>query len=633
MKKVTILIIIQLSVISITISQTKKEEKQLAEYEALAIQNFKAKNYTDAFRYFKMYINLRETYSSPNDFLHYYYNAALSAYQAQMFTDANYYFRKCIDNNYEESDDAYYFMMIIEKERGNTTAQLNIIKEGLTKFPDNINLLNEITNYYLNLEQTNEAIFYCNKLLKLNPDNTSYLFALGALFDKLKDVANTKYYYRQCIEKDPEFFNAYYNLGVFYYNNAIELYDKANEIPVNESKRYDKAITIGNIELEKSLPFFEKAYQINSNEEGLESTLKAIYRRLSSRNSLFNTYYEEFQKKLNGESNHYTPYRPYNPMLADYIFNNSNEVQNNETYTYSNTNQQQQQQQINTVTKPVKQEQNTQVKPVNKNIQPEKIIDVIDKEIPYSGVSNENTFALIIGNENYQNEITVDYAINDAVIFSKYVNKTLGVPESNIRIITDATLGEIISQVKWIANIQSAYQGTASVIVYYAGHGMPDETTKDAYLLPVDGMSEMTLTAIKLDWLYNELSIFPSKQVTIFLDACFSGSARDGMLAEGRGVRIAPKANVLKSNTIVFSATNSSQTAYPFKEKNHGLFTYFLLKKLNESKGDLTMGELYDYVSTNVERKALVVKSKPQTPTIKTSYELTNIWQNRKVTE
>jgi len=257
--------------------------------------------------------------------------------------------------------------------------------------------------------------------------------------------------------------------------------------------------------------------------------------------------------------------------------------------------------------------------------------DPVDTDIPVVNISNPNTFALIIGNEKYINERSVPYAMNDAVIFKKYAIKTLGLPEDNVHHLNNATLGQMLGEIKWITDVAKAYQGKASLIVYYAGHGMPDETTKDAYLLPVDGSSEITQTAVKLEKLYSQLSTHPTKQVTVLLDACFSGAARDGMLAEGRGVKIKPKENTIKGNVVVFSAASGEQTAYPYKDKGHGLFTYYLLKKLQETKGNIDIGSLSDYVSTNVSQKSVVKNNKSQTPKVNVSYDVQNTWRSFKL--
>jgi len=161
---------------------------------------------------------------------------------------------------------------------------------------------------------------------------------------------------------------------------------------------------------------------------------------------------------------------------------------------------------------------------------------------------------------------------------------------------------------------------------------MPNEADKSAYLLPTDGFSTDFETAIRLDDLYARLAANPSQSVTVFLDACFSGSVRDnGMLANARGIKIKPKINPIANNLIVCSAATGDETAYPYKEKQHGLFTYFLLKKLQETKGNVTLQELSSYVIENVKQQSIVVNQKSQTPQVNTSAEMQNIWQTLKI--
>ena len=259
--------------------------------------------------------------------------------------------------------------------------------------------------------------------------------------------------------------------------------------------------------------------------------------------------------------------------------------------------------------------------------------DSVDLYIPEIEEKKQTIFAVIIGNETYANERSVPYSRNDATIFKKYMVKTIGLPEENVHLVLNGTLGQILGEVKWITDVAKAYNGKASLIFYYAGHGMPDETSKDAFLLPVDGNSQTIQTGVKLEWLYTELNKYPTKQTTVFMDACFSGGARDGMLAQGRGVKIKPKENAVDGNFIVFSATTGDQTAYPLDEKDHGLFTYYLLKKIQESKGEVTYGELSTYIKQNVEQRAVVKNNKPQTPMLNVSYKLQDTWSSLKLTE
>lgn len=254
----------------------------------------------------------------------------------------------------------------------------------------------------------------------------------------------------------------------------------------------------------------------------------------------------------------------------------------------------------------------------------------IDTQIPTSSAHNNNTFAVVIGNENYQRVAKVEYAKNDAKTFAAYCQKTLGLPAKNIRAYNDATYGTMLSALKDIKSIADAYRGDLNIIFYYARHGVPDGTGK-VYLLPVDADGTQTEVCLATTKLYKRLAELQARSVVVFMDACFSGAKRgEGMITAARGVALKAKSDVPEGNCVVFSAANGEETAFPYKEKGHGMFTYFLLKKLQETKGDATLGELGEYIQTNVQRQAAVVNRKPQTPTVVHSVNATN-WNTMKL--
>lgn len=256
----------------------------------------------------------------------------------------------------------------------------------------------------------------------------------------------------------------------------------------------------------------------------------------------------------------------------------------------------------------------------------------VDINIPVAGIKSDNTFAVIIANENYRREKAVEYALNDGKTFCEYCKKTLGIPEKNIRICTDATFLDMKAEVDWLTNISRMYGGEAKLMFYYAGHGIPDEGSKDAYLLPVDGMGSNPSTGYKLSDLYAALGESNAKSSVVFLDACFSGAQRNGeMMASARGVAIKAKAAAPKGNMVVLSAASGDETAYPYYEKGHGMFTYFLLKILQDTQGQVTIGEISDYVTTQVGRKSIVENSKSQTPTATVSPSMENDWKTMKL--
>lgn len=264
-------------------------------------------------------------------------------------------------------------------------------------------------------------------------------------------------------------------------------------------------------------------------------------------------------------------------------------------------------------------------------IERESLTSEVDENIPVTNQKNSNTFAVIIANETYQSVASVPYALNDGNIFRQYCLKTLGVPEKQIKYIPNATGNQIKAQVNWLQNICEVFED-AQIIFYYAGHGIPDESSRTAYLLPVDGIGTDVSTGYKLDDLYAALGNIPAKNVTVFMDACFSGSKREeGMLASARGVAIKARSGMPQGKMVVFSAAQGDETAYPNNEEKHGMFTYFLLKKLQETQGDVTLHELGEYITRNVSQQSILLNGKSQTPCVTPSASLDASWREWKL--
>ncbi|HPJ45152.1 MAG TPA: caspase family protein [Tenuifilaceae bacterium] len=257
----------------------------------------------------------------------------------------------------------------------------------------------------------------------------------------------------------------------------------------------------------------------------------------------------------------------------------------------------------------------------------------VDRDIPVTSSLKTRRFALIIGNEDYSShqvgltsEVDVQFARNDASAFKEYAMNVMGIPERNITFLLDATSGQMKQAItKMNAIIKSTY-GEAEVFVYYAGHGLPDEVSKEPYLIPVDVSGKNVTDGIKLAELYQKLNEHPVKRVTVFIDACFSGGAREQGLLAARAVKVRPKENPLNGNMIVFTASSGDQSSLPYHDQNHGFFTYFLLKIIKEKGPDVTYNDIATYLKKNVELEAILVNEKEQTPQVNVSPSLNDDW-------
>lgn len=251
---------------------------------------------------------------------------------------------------------------------------------------------------------------------------------------------------------------------------------------------------------------------------------------------------------------------------------------------------------------------------------------------PITGAKNNNTVALIIANEEYETASKVDNATNDGLAFKEYCIKTLGIPGVNVKYSSNLTYGKMKKAFNDALDLADMMDGKANLIIYYAGHGIPDNKTKDAFIMPVDADGTDTEVCFSLSALYDKINSKNLNQCVVFLDACFSGAQRDdGVIVAARGVKLKPKEATPQGKTIVFSATSGEEAAFSHKQEKHGLFTYHLLAKLQKSKDKTNLGDLAEYISENVSLDSRRLNNAPQTPTVYVAPGLVNNWKNLKL--
>ena len=245
----------------------------------------------------------------------------------------------------------------------------------------------------------------------------------------------------------------------------------------------------------------------------------------------------------------------------------------------------------------------------------------IENNIPVSKNINKNAIAVVLGIEKYKNVGNVSFASRDASIVKEYFNKTIGIPVENIyfKLNGDVTRGEM--EKIFGGWLQNRVDANTSVYIYYAGHGAPSGD-QNAYLIPNDGDPNYAeVTGYSLNKMYDQLGKLPSENITVFLDACFSGQDREQklLIKDARGLGIKTKTSAIPDKLNVFSASSNDQVSSGWPDKKHGLFTYYMLKGIQggaDANNDkqVSYEELSNYIKSNVEKQAgfLDRKQNPQ---------------------
>ncbi|HHM21179.1 MAG TPA: tetratricopeptide repeat protein [Bacteroidetes bacterium] len=218
--------------------------------------------------------------------------------------------RRWFKELYEEGTDepsvyAKYFNILLAEKDDNA---LKVLEEGRTKFPDNTEILFAEINYYINLGDLEKLKSILQKAIEAEPNNPSVRTALGNVYMNLfteeyakngdSELANDYFkksldYFNQAIELDAKQFDALYSIGSLYYNKAVEIIKVANDLPLNEAKKYDELSKQANELMETALPYFQKAESINPNDNNTLIALSEIYAR---KNDFEKS--KEFKKRL-----------------------------------------------------------------------------------------------------------------------------------------------------------------------------------------------------------------------------------------------------------------------------------------------------------------------------------------------
>jgi hypothetical protein len=232
-------------------------------------------------------------------------------------------------------------------------------------------------------------------------------------------------------------------------------------------------------------------------------------------------------------------------------------------------------------------------------------------ESPRSSPARPDDFALIVGIESYRSiAAKADFGENDAKSVRTYL-EALGVPAGNVITLLGDKAGrsDIAKYLEeWLPGV---VKPDSRVYFYYSGHGAPDPQTGTAYLVPFDGdPAFLKSTAFSLSKIYADLAALPARESVVMLDSCFSGAGGRSVLSPGvRPLVLMEDSTTAPEKVTVLSAAGAREIAGGLDLRQHGLFTYFMLRGLAgeadvQHSGHVTLGDLNEYVRTRVSETA-----------------------------
>ena len=174
---------------------------------------------------------------------------------------------------------------------------LDIIRKGKDAYPDDIDLAKYEINLLIQLNQTEEAKAGLEKAIEADPGNADLHFSLGVLNEELGNKEAAMASYDKALEIDPDHYNSNFNKGVAVFNEANELIKERNALSYKEETKSKELTKQINVKLENALPIWEKLYSINSSDQTVLETLGYIYNSLGKKAE-----YNKIQSELDAMS-------------------------------------------------------------------------------------------------------------------------------------------------------------------------------------------------------------------------------------------------------------------------------------------------------------------------------------------
>ena len=263
------------------------------------VQKFQAQDYEAAFKSFEYNIKISQSdiYVGATD-TGVYFNAGLSAYNGKMFDKAIPYFKKCTEMKYEKTLPYFLEAQSYLSIKDTINAE-KVLQTAYKEFPDNQDVILQLVDFYIRYNKLQDAFSYINLAKSKDPNNYSLHWAEGVLYMKQEKYSEAITCLSKSIELKGDQFDTQFNMGVCYYNLAVEMFKKAEQIM--DVNKYNAAAAEANAVFVKAIPYFEKASSLKPDDVDSMKNLKELYFRLRTTNPEYETKYNEIMKKLEGK--------------------------------------------------------------------------------------------------------------------------------------------------------------------------------------------------------------------------------------------------------------------------------------------------------------------------------------------
>jgi hypothetical protein len=223
----------------------------------------------------------------------------------------------------------------------------------------------------------------------------------------------------------------------------------------------------------------------------------------------------------------------------------------------------------------------------------------------------ENSWALIIGINEYTRTSPLRYACNDANAVADVLKSNFDFSEPNITLLTDgaATRDAIISAFNEFTTKKINLDDR--ILFFFAGHGhtATGKRGEIGFLVPVNGTPDDLATLITWGQLTQKSELIPAKHLLFVMDACYGGLAVTRYVPPGSMRFLKDMLQRYSRQVITAGKADEVVADAGGPRPEHSVFTGHLLNALEREastrKGTLTangvMAYVYDRVATDYQ--------------------------------
>lgn len=250
----------------------------------------------------------------------------------------------------------------------------------------------------------------------------------------------------------------------------------------------------------------------------------------------------------------------------------------------------------------------------------------------------DNSWALIIGIDKYQNVSNLDYAVDDARSVKRLLIEQFNFPSDNITLLLNQK-AKYTKIKKALSHVMKQAGEKDRILIFFAGHGATidlPESGEMGFLIPADGeKDDLYATSLEMDELRKVSSLSQAKHILYLVDACYGGLAATntrGLDASTPG--FINKITRDKSRQII-TAGGRGEKVIEKAEWGHSAFTLNLLRGLQDWMADVNMDGIITGEELGLFLKNRVTKDSDnqQTPQSRrfTSHEGEFVFFNKEV--